>query len=63
MTLTPITPNAATGYVTLPAEAGQEGNVIDLVRRWGADAIRDSLQRANIIIEDTEDGARWRVVS
>lgn len=26
-----------------------------------ADAIRDSLQRANIIIEDTEDGSRWRL--
>jgi peptidase E len=28
-----------------------------------ADAIRDSLQRANIIIEDTETGARWRLGS
>jgi peptidase E len=28
-----------------------------------ADAIRDSLQRANIIIEDTETGSRWRLVS
>jgi hypothetical protein len=28
-----------------------------------ADAIRDSLQRANIIIEDTEDGSRWRLGS
>jgi cysteinyl-tRNA synthetase len=28
-----------------------------------ADALRDSLQRANIIIEDTEDGARWRLRS
>ncbi|MGD8881581.1 MAG: hypothetical protein PVI82_06815, partial [Desulfobacterales bacterium] len=28
-----------------------------------ADAIRDSLQRANIIIEDTEDGSRWRLRS
>jgi peptidase E len=28
-----------------------------------ADAIRDSLQRANIIIEDTEDGSRWRLNS
>jgi hypothetical protein len=28
-----------------------------------ADAIRDSLQTANIIIEDTEDGSRWRLKS
>jgi peptidase E len=28
-----------------------------------ADAIRDSLQRANIIIEDTETGSRWRLTS
>ncbi len=28
-----------------------------------ADAIRDSLQRANIIIEDTKTGARWRLSS
>jgi peptidase E len=28
-----------------------------------ADAIRDSLQRANIIIEDTKTGARWRLMS
>ena len=28
-----------------------------------ADAIRDSLQRANIIIEDTETGSRWRLKS
>ena len=28
-----------------------------------ADAIRDGLQRANIIIEDTEDGSRWRLKS
>ena len=28
-----------------------------------ADAIRDSLQSANIIIEDTEDGSRWRLKS
>jgi peptidase E len=28
-----------------------------------ADAIRDSLQRANIIIEDTETGSRWRLDS
>ena len=30
------------GSVTLPAESGQEKVVLDLVRRWGADAIRDS---------------------
>ena len=28
-----------------------------------ADAIRDSLQRANIIIEDTKKGTRWRLMS
>ena len=28
-----------------------------------ADAVRDSLQRANIIIEDTETGSRWRLRS
>ena len=28
-----------------------------------ADAIRDSLQRANIIIEDTKTGSRWRLSS
>ncbi len=28
-----------------------------------ADAIRDSLQRANIIIEDTKKGSRWRLIS
>ena len=28
-----------------------------------ADAVRDSLQRANIIIEDTKDGSRWRLMS
>ena len=28
-----------------------------------ADAIRDSLQRANINIEDTETGSRWRLIS
>jgi peptidase E len=28
-----------------------------------ADAIRDSLQRANILIEDTENGSRWRLIS
>jgi peptidase E len=28
-----------------------------------ADAIRDSLQRANIIIEDTTNGSRWRLIS
>lgn len=33
---------AEKGVVTLPAEAGHEGWVIELARRWGADAIRDS---------------------
>jgi cysteinyl-tRNA synthetase len=28
-----------------------------------ADAIRDSLQHANIIIEDTQTGSRWRLDS
>jgi peptidase E len=28
-----------------------------------ADAIRDCLQRTNIIIEDTKDGTRWRLMS
>ena len=28
-----------------------------------ADAIRESLQRANIIIEDTENGSRWKLAS
>jgi cysteinyl-tRNA synthetase len=33
-------------------------------RHFGAaDAIRDSLQRANIIIEDTQKGSRWRLGS
>jgi peptidase E len=33
-------------------------------RQFGAaDAIRDSLQRANIIIEDTQKGSRWRLGS
>jgi peptidase E len=33
-------------------------------RQFGAaDAIRDSLQRANIIIEDTKKGSRWRLMS
>jgi 1,3-beta-galactosyl-N-acetylhexosamine phosphorylase len=30
------------GFVTLPAESGKEQKVIQLVRQWGADAIRDS---------------------
>ncbi|MCP4641095.1 MAG: 1,3-beta-galactosyl-N-acetylhexosamine phosphorylase [bacterium] len=30
------------GCVTLPAESGHEETVIELLRRWGADAIRDS---------------------
>ena len=28
-----------------------------------ADAIRDSLERAEVIVEDTEDGSRWRLKS
>ena len=28
-----------------------------------ADAVRDSLQRADILVEDTEEGARWRLKS
>jgi 1,3-beta-galactosyl-N-acetylhexosamine phosphorylase len=31
-----------TGLVTLPAEAGKEQEVLELVEKWGADAIRDS---------------------
>ncbi len=31
-----------TGSITLPAEAGEEKMVVELARRWGADAIRDS---------------------
>ena len=31
-----------TGYVTLPAESGQEKKVLELVKKWGADALRDS---------------------
>lgn len=30
------------GSVTLPAEAGREKEVLELARKWGADAIRDS---------------------
>ena len=33
---------AATGSVTLPAEAGEETMVVELAAKWGADAIRDS---------------------
>ncbi len=33
-------------------------------KKWQeADAVRESLQRANIIVEDTKDGPRWRVES
>lgn len=31
-----------TGSVTLPAEKGEEAMCVELARRWGADAIRDS---------------------
>lgn len=30
------------GRITLPAEAGQEKTVLELINKWGADAIRDS---------------------
>ena len=30
------------GSITLPAEVGEEGMVVELARKWGADAIRDS---------------------
>lgn len=33
---------ARSGNITLPAEVGQEREVVELLRRWGADAIRDS---------------------
>lgn len=33
---------SAPGGITLPAEAGEEHMVVELARRWGADAIRDS---------------------
>ena len=39
---TALNPTPATGRVTLPAESGQEATVLELARRWGADAIRDS---------------------
>jgi peptidase E len=33
-------------------------------KQWGeADAIRDSLQRADIVIEDTDAGPRWRLLA
>ena len=35
-------PTPLTGSVTLPAEAGEEKMVVELARKWGADAIRDS---------------------
>ena len=31
-----------TGSITLPAEVGEQKMVVELTRRWGADAIRDS---------------------
>ncbi|AQT68161.1 D-galactosyl-beta-1-_3-N-acetyl-D-hexosamine phosphorylase [Anaerohalosphaera lusitana] len=30
------------GFVTLPAESGQEEKVVELINKWGSDAIRDS---------------------
>ena len=32
----------STGFITLPAEVGEEKMVVELARKWGADAIRDS---------------------
>jgi len=32
----------AAGFITLPAEVGEEKMVVELARKWGADAIRDS---------------------
>ena len=44
------------------------GEMLDLRERFRgnkqwqeADAVRDCLQRADIVVEDTEDGARWRL--
>lgn len=34
--------NPAAGSITLPAEKGEEAMVVELARKWGADAIRDS---------------------
>ena len=32
-------------------------------KRWSeADRIRDILQQANILVEDTQDGYRWRII-
>jgi hypothetical protein len=46
------------------------GELLDLRERFRenkqwqeADAVRDCLQRADIVVEDTEDGARWRLKS
>ena len=30
------------GFITLPAEVGEEKMVVELTKKWGADAIRDS---------------------
>jgi cysteinyl-tRNA synthetase len=31
-------------------------------RQWqAADALRDSLQKAGVVVEDTQDGAKWYV--
>jgi cysteinyl-tRNA synthetase len=33
-------------------------------KQWqDADAIRESLQRAEIVVEDTRDGSRWRLLT
>ncbi|MCI0499575.1 MAG: 1,3-beta-galactosyl-N-acetylhexosamine phosphorylase [Planctomycetales bacterium] len=35
-------PTPPRGFITLPAESGQEETVMQLLKHWGADAIRDS---------------------
>ena len=35
----------STGSITLPAEVGEEKMVVEVARKWGADAIRDSDRR------------------
>jgi beta-D-galactosyl-(1->4)-L-rhamnose phosphorylase len=37
----PATPKKKFGF-TLPAQEGMDDVVLDLAKRWGADAIRDS---------------------
>jgi 1,3-beta-galactosyl-N-acetylhexosamine phosphorylase len=38
----PTTLTVGAGSITLPAETGEEQMVVELARKWGADAIRDS---------------------